>query len=116
MRIRFIAINDYYDSNEYIGTTGGLDFAFKNFIYELYSRDLSKKVKASQHMLMRKGKFVTHCPYGYTKEPGVKHQMVIDQEVAPIVRNIFMWAIEGKKSTEIARMLNDMNAPTPMQI
>lgn len=115
LRIRFIAINDYYDSNEYIGTTGGLDFAFKNFIYELYSRDLSKKVKASQHMLMRKGKFVTHCPYGYTKEPGVKHQMVIDQDVAPIVRNIFLWAIEGKKSTEIARMLNDMNAPTPMQ-
>lgn len=112
--VRFIAINDHYDSNKYIGTTAGIDVAFKNFIYDQYSKDLSVKVKASQHMLMRKGKFVTHCPYGYTKEPGVKHKMVPDPKTAPIVREIFLMAIAGKKTTEIARELNDRNIPTPM--
>lgn len=112
--VRFIAINDHYDSNKYIGTTAGIDVAFKNFIHEQYSKDLSVKVKASQHMLMRKGKFVTHCPYGYMKEPGVKHKMVPDPKTAPIVREIFLMAIAGKKTTEIARSLNERNIPTPM--
>lgn len=112
--VRFIAVNDHYDSNKYIGTTGGIDVAFKNFIHEQYSRDLSVKVKASQHMMMRKGKYVTHCPYGYTKESGVKHHMVPDPVTAPIVREIFLMAIEGKKTTEIARILNARKIPTPM--
>lgn len=113
--VRFIAINDNYDSNKYIGTTGGMDVAFRNYMYELYSADISKKVKASQHMLMRKGKYVCHCPYGYTKPKGQKHQMIPDPETAPVVKNIFRWAIEGKKSTEIARILNERGIPTPMQ-
>lgn len=113
LNVRFIAINDHYDSNKYIGTTAGIDVAFKNFIYDQYSKDLSVKVKASQHMLMRKGKYVTHCPYGYTKVPGVKHQMVPDPEIAPIVREIFLMAIAGKKTTEIARILNERKVPTP---
>lgn len=113
--VRFIAVNDNYDSNKYIGSTGGIDVAFKNFMHELYSADISRKVKASQHMLMKKGKYVSHCPYGYTKPKGQKHQMIPDPETAPIVRSIFLWVIEGKKSTEIARILNERGVPTPMQ-
>lgn len=113
--VRFIAVNDNYDSNKYIGSTGGIDVAFKNFMHELYSADISRKVKASQHMLMKKGKYVSHCPYGYTKPKGQKHQMIPDPVTAPIVRSIFLWAIEGKKSTEIARILNERKIPTPMQ-
>ena len=113
--VRFIAINDNYDSNKYIGTTGGMEVAFRNYMHQMYSADISRKVKATQHMLMEKGKYVSHCPYGYTKPKGQKHQMVPDPKTAPIVRNIFLWAIEGKKSTEIARMLNERGVPTPMQ-
>ena len=113
--VRFIAINDNYDSNKYIGTTGGMEVAFRNYMHQLYSADISKKVKATQHMLMRKGKYVSHCPYGYMKPKGQKHQMVPDPETAPIVRNIFLWVIEGKKTTEIARILNERGIPTPMQ-
>lgn len=113
--VRFIAINDNYDSNKYIGTTGGMDVAFRNYMHQLYSADISKKVKATQHMLMRKGKYVCHCPYGYTKPKGEKHRMIPDPTTAPIVRDIFLWTIEGKKSTEIARILNERGIPTPMQ-
>ena len=48
--IRFIAVNNHYDSSKFIGTTGGIDVAFRNFMYEMYSVDISKKVKASQHI------------------------------------------------------------------
>lgn len=114
LNIRFIAVNDHYDSNGYIGTTGGIDVAFRNLIYQRYSQDLSEKVKSAMHMKMAKGKYITHCPYGYMKKPGVKHEMIPDPVTAPVVRKIFLAAISGKKSTEIAAMLNDMDIPTPM--
>ena len=60
--VRFIAINDNYDSNKYIGTTGGMEVAFRNYMHQMHSADISRKVKATQHMLMEKGKYVRHCP------------------------------------------------------
>ena len=62
---------------------------------------------------MKKGKFVSHCPYGYMRHPTQKHQMVIDPQTAPIVKWIFRQAIEGKRSTEIASMLNEQGIITP---
>lgn len=113
--VRFISINDHYDSNRYLGTTGGIDIAFRNLIYQKYSQDLSEKVKSAMHLKMSKGAYVTHCPYGYMKKPGIKHQMFPDPETAPIVREIFLSVINGKKSTEIAAELNRRKVPTPMQ-
>lgn len=112
--VRFISVNDRYDSNEYFGTTGGIDIAFRNLVYQRYSQDLSEKVKSAMHMKMAKGKYVTHCPYGYKKKPGEKHTMIPDPVTAPIVREIFLSAIAGKRSTETARMLNERHIPSPM--
>ncbi|MEY8313276.1 recombinase family protein [Oscillospiraceae bacterium 42-9] len=99
----------------HIGTTGGIEVAFRNLIYQRYSQDLSDKVKSAMHMKMAKGKYVTHCPYGYMKKPGVKHEMIPDPVAAPIVQQIFHWTIGGAKSTEIAARLNDCGVPTPQQ-
>ncbi len=112
--VRFIAINDHYDSSRHIGSTAGIDVAFRNLVAERYSQDLSEKIKSSRYIQMRKGKFVSHCPYGYMRHPTQKHQMVPDPETAPVVKTIFRLAIEGKKSTEIAAMLNDCGIPTPL--
>lgn len=115
LQVRFIAITDNYDSNDFSGTTAGLDVAFRNFLHDRYSVDLSAKVKASMHMLMEKGEYVTHCPYGYMKTRGVKHKMVPDPQTAPVVRDIFLMAIKGLKTTEIARNLNRRGILTPME-
>ncbi|MGN9019523.1 recombinase family protein [Lachnospiraceae bacterium HCP1S3_C3] len=53
--IRVISINDGYDSNSFVGQTGGIDVAFKNLVYNLYSRDLSQKVKAAVNSRMKRG-------------------------------------------------------------
>ena len=45
MGMRFISVNDNYDSDRNFGVTGGMDVAYKNLIYQLYSMDLSRKVK-----------------------------------------------------------------------
>ena len=82
--VRVIAVNDGYDSKQYEGKTGGMDIAFRNFMYENYSRDLSIKVRSAMHSRMKKGRFVNHVPYGYQKAPGDKHLMVPDPNTAPL--------------------------------
>lgn len=56
--VRVIAVNDGYDSKQYEGKTGGMDIAFRNFMYENYSRDLSIKVRSAMHSRMKKGRVV----------------------------------------------------------
>lgn len=113
--VRFIAVNDHYDSQNYVGSTGGMDVAFRNLIYQRYSQDLSEKVKAAKHMKMAQGKHISGCPYGYKKKPGIKDQMFVDSEAASIVREIFLSAINGMKTTEIAASLNERKVLTPME-
>lgn len=113
--MRVITITDGYDSNQFIGSTGGVDVTFRNFIYDSYSKDLSTKVRSAMRVRMEKGKFVNHTPYGYTKAPGNKHQMIPDPETAPIVREIFTSIIEGMTTSQVAKALNDRHIPTPLQ-
>lgn len=113
--IRFISVTDGYDSRAFKGATGGLDIAFRNFIYDSYSRDLSAKVKSAMQVRMEKGKFVNHPPYGYLKSSTDKHQLLPDPETAPIVQEIFQMALEGKKTSETAKELNRRRVPTPLQ-
>lgn len=113
--VRFISVTDGYDSNDYIGKTGGMDVAFRNFVYDSYSKDLSVKVRSAMHTRMENGRFVNHTPYGYTKLPTDKHQMIPDPETAPIVREIFLKAISGKSTSDIAKDLNARGIPTPLE-
>ena len=113
--IRFIAINDHYDSAKHEGKTIGMDIAFKNLIYDYYSKDLSKKVKSAMGMKQETAKFVNTVPYGYKADPVDKHHLIIDVETAPIVRRIFMEVIGGKSCTQIAKELNTEGIPTPAQ-
>ena len=113
--VRVVAVNDGYDSQKYIGITGGIDVAFRNFMYENYSRDLSVKVRSAMQARMKDGRFVNHVPYGYRKNPADKHQMVLDEQTAPIVREIFLSVIAGKSTTQIAKELNTRKVPTPLE-
>ena len=89
--------------------------AFRNFMYENYSRDLSIKVRSAMQARMKEGRFVNHVPYGYHKHPSDKHQMVPDKETAPIVREIFLSIIAGKSTTQIAKELNSRGVLTPLE-
>lgn len=113
--IRFISINDYYDSENTNGTTIGLDVAFKNLLYDYYSKDLSKRVKSAMNLKQKECAFVNHVPYGYKVLPENKHQLVLDENTAPIVRRIFYEIIDGKSCTEIAKRLNAEGISTPSE-
>ncbi|HWR28689.1 MAG TPA: recombinase family protein [Negativicutes bacterium] len=112
--VRFISVNDRFDSNDFDGTTGGLDVGFRNLIYALYSKDLSQKVRSAMKTRMEKGEFISsHAPYGYAKSLENRKKLVIDGTAATIVRRIFTMADEGKNAVQIAAVLNSENIPTP---
>ena len=113
--VRMISINDHYDSENNLGNTAGMDVAFKNLIYDYYSKDLSKKVKSAMRMKQKDGGYVSCCLYGYKVLPKEKHKMVIDPETAPIVRRVFEDIIAGKSTTQVARELNAEGVLTPME-
>ena len=46
--VRYISVNDHYDSNDYKGTTGGLDVVMRAIVYDAYSKDLSAKVRTGK--------------------------------------------------------------------
>lgn len=115
LNVRFIAITDRYDSNDFLGVTSGMDVAFRNFIYDTYSKDLSVKVRSAMRTRMENGKFVNHTPYGYMKSPSDKHIMIPDPQTAPVVQQIFRAIIAGMSTSEVAKSLNAQKIMTPLQ-
>ena len=111
--VRFISLNDNYDSAALNGSTGRIDIAFRNLIYELYSRDLSEKVNSARRNCAKSGKFISPFAfYGYIKDPSDKHKLLIDNEAADVVKRLFDLAEAGMTSPQIAKILNDEQIPT----
>lgn len=112
--IRYISINDGYDSKDYVGTTGGLDVVMRAIVYDAYSKDLSLKESTAKRLGQKKGRRVAGYPgYGYIRDTKNRGHDLIDPDAARIVRRIFDSAIDGKTLAQIARELNDEEIPTP---
>lgn len=63
---------------------------------------------------MTKGEYIAaFAPYGYAKDPQQKNHLIVDEETAPIVRQIFAWHVGGKGAQTIARLLNEQHIPNP---
>ncbi len=110
--IRFISVNDQYDSADCRGMTGGMSVALKNIINAMYSRDLSAKVKSAMATRAARGEYMgAFAPYGYIKDPENIHHLIPDEEAAATVRLVFSMAAQGRKKPEIARYLNQQGVP-----
>ena len=111
-QVRYIAINDGYDSENAVNN----DIApFKNVINEMYARDISKKIRSSFTVKMKEGNYIGNfAPYGYCKDTENKNHFLINEETAPIVKEIFYMASKGHKPADIAKHLNMKNIPSPL--
>ena len=108
--VRYIAMNDGIDT-----LRENNDIApFKNILNEMYSKDISKKVHSSYLLKAQQGQF-TGCvaPFGYRKDPEDRNHLLVDEETAPIVRQIFLWALEGHGPNFIRRRLEEQKVPCP---
>ncbi len=104
--LRFIAINDCYDSNNYVGDTGGFEISIKNLISQIYAQDASKKIKTSFQSKARNGEYIGFQKiYGYIINENKK--LILDREPAEVVKKIFEMRSQGMTYDAIAKYLND---------
>lgn len=111
--VRFVAVNDHYDT---LRDANGneLVLSLKNLVNDLYAKDISQKISSAIAVKQKKGEYIgALAPYGYRKSPEDKHKLVIDEETAPVVRDIFQWRSEGQGMAQVARRLNERNIPSP---
>lgn len=112
--IRFISVNDNYDSKSADMNDTHLILPIKNFINDSYCRDISNKVKSSQKIKREKGDFISaFAPYGYKKSDENKNKLVVDEQAAPNIKNIFDMKLLGYSSKAIADELNHLGVLTP---
>lgn len=114
MQVRFIAVNDGYDSEEYKGKTPDIDVPFRNLAYSLYSQDISDKIKSSLAVRRKKGLYVGSIPlYGYQRDK--EGFLTPDEETKGTVQRIYREYLSGKGLAELARELNGEGIPSPKQ-
>ena len=113
--VRFIAVNDNYDSVQN-GTQGSnIIVPFKNLINDAYCRDISIKIRSNLEVKRKRGDYVgAFAPYGYQKSNSNKNKLEIDEEAAEVVRSIFRMYMKGNSAYKIADMLNQKDVATPM--
>ena len=101
--VRFIAINDNYDSLNNQSRDGML-VPIKGMINEMYSKDLSQKIQSCFRSKEARGEIYTPVPFGYKKDQ--KNHLILDEEVSDVVMQIFRWKKSGMKEYEIAKRLS----------
>ena len=112
--VRFIAVTDQFDTADAGSLHGGIMLPLKNMINEAYALDIGRKIKAQARQAMKDGDYIgARAPYGYRKDPDNCHKLLIDEDTAPVVRQIFEWAHEHVALNRIVRNLNEMGITAP---
>lgn len=113
--IRFIAVNDNYDSLE-ADTAHDIVVPFKNLINDSYCRDLSVKIRSHLAIKRKKGEFIgAFACYGYLKDENNRNQLVVDTYAGQVVQDIFRMKINGMSQYRIADALNEQGILSPME-
>lgn len=111
--IRFVSIADNADTanrgNKKSRQINGL-------VNEWYLEDLSDNIKVVLTNRRQNGYHIgAFALYGYKKDPERKGHLIVDEEAAAVVREVFTLFAQGYGKTAIARRLNDRGIPNPTE-
>ena len=111
--VRYIAINDNYDS---LFSDNNELAPFKNLFNEWYARDTSKKIRSVFKAKAERGERLNdRIPYGYRPDPasGKKYSLLVNEETAPVVKLIYNLCAEGNGPNAIAAILKEKEIYKP---
>lgn len=113
--VRFIAINDSYDSIDR-NQSDSLIIPFKNLINDAYCKDISVKIRSQLEIKRKNGQFIgAFAVYGYLKDPDDHNRLIPDAYASEIVRAIYKWKLQGMSQGRIADRLNLQGVLCPME-
>lgn len=116
LQVRFIAVHNYIDTVEsrMNAATHCITVGIQNVINESVAATTSVNVRGTLNVERQQGKFIgSFASYGYRKDPEDHHRLLIDEEAASVVRQIYAWFLNGKSIIGIAKELNEMGIPNP---
>ena len=113
--VRFIAINDNFDSADDAALSNNIIVPFKNLINDAYCRDISIKIRSHLEVKRKRGEFIGAFPvYGYMRGED-KNKLIVDPCAAEIVKEIFAMKMEGMRQQAIADELNRLGVLSPAE-
>ena len=113
--VRFIAINDNFDSADDTAASNNIIVPFKNLINDAYCRDISIKIRSHLVVKRKRGEFIgAFAVYGYTRGKD-KNRLIVDSYAAEIVKEIFRMKMEGMSQQKIADKLNSLGVLSPAE-
>lgn len=92
-----------------------LEVGVTGFMNEQYAYKTSCDVKRTFQNKREKGEFIgAFAPYGYAKDPQNRNRLIIDEEAAEIVRDIYTWfVVDGMSKGGIVKRLNELGVLNP---
>lgn len=111
-RVRYISLLDGIDTG--VESSANDITPFRAIMNDMYAKDISKKITSVKRDKQKKGEFIGGKPYyGYKMHPTEKNKIIVDENVAYIVKRIFNYALSGMSCRQIAIKLNEDHIPTP---
>lgn len=111
--IRFISVIDHADTDDHTNKKTRQILGLTN---EWYLEETSENIKRTLKAKRKNGEFTgSFAPYGYLVDPEHKNHLIIDEQTAYVVRDIFKWYTEGYGYREIVKRLNDQHIPNPSE-
>ena len=116
MNVRFISLTEGIDSYLNPDSVSNLIVPITNVINDNFCYQTSKKIRQVFDYKRRNGEFIGgFAAYGYIKDPKDKHALIIDEEAAEVVRNIYTWFLDGMSKNAIVRNLNSDGVLCPSE-
>ena len=109
--IRFISIGENIDT---LNGTDGILMPITNVINSHYAKECSRKTRQAHRALAKEGKFIgSRAPYGYMKDPKDRHHLIVDDEAAAVVKEIFKMFCDGIGFVRMTKILREREILNP---
>ena len=117
-KTRFVNLGSpFIDTFVNPNSVSGLEVPIRGMFNEQFAAITSEEIRKTFNMKRSRGEFIgAFAPYGYRKNPDNKNHLLIDEEAAIIVKDVFNWFLyEGLSMNGVARKLNELGVPSPME-
>lgn len=114
MGVRFISLAENVDSYKDPDSVSSIIVPITNVMNDQYCYQTSKKIRQVFDYKRRNGQYIgSFAPYGYIKDPKDKHQLIVDEDAAEIVKQIYALCLQGTTKRHISFYLNEHDVPSP---
>ncbi|MDR0991894.1 MAG: recombinase family protein [Ruminococcus sp.] len=116
--VRFINLGSpFIDTYKNPNAVSGFEVPIRGMFNEQFAAATSEEIRKTFNMKRKRGEFIgAFAPYGYIKDPDNKNKLLIDEEAAAVVRDIFRWFLyENMSINGIAKELNERGVASPIE-